>query len=168
MPSAVNSDTYVPQPSPSNLPAHFAFDHACKHGDMRAPSSHASRTFQSLRESTRGFRGGKRANTKSCHRKKKKKQRESSQANAVIAIKALGRRSAMSKSDADGGLSGNFLAKTPGLEAQGVWTAGKARRVHAHTPNGGYPHSSKLQAQTLTQRLACDPASRQADDRGYI
>ena len=137
MPSAVNSDTYVPQLSPSNLAAHFAFDHhACKHGDMRAPSSHASGTFQSLRESTRGFRGGKRANTKCCHRKKKK-QRESKQANAVMAIKALDRRMAIRKSDVDGGLSGKFLAKTPGLEAQGVWTAGEGRRVHAHTPNGG-------------------------------
>lgn len=29
----------------------------------------------------------------------------------------------MGKSDVDGGLSGKFLAQTPGLEAQGVWTA---------------------------------------------
>lgn len=76
----------------------------------------------------------------------KKKQQESNQADAVIAINALGRRSAISKSDVDGGLSGKFLAKTPGLEAQGVWTAGKGRRVYAHYPNGGYPRRSKLQA----------------------
>lgn len=43
----------------------------------------------------------------------RKKQQESKQANAVMAIKALDIRSAMGKSDIDGGLSGKLPCKDP-------------------------------------------------------